>query len=555
MMGQLVDEKNIGDYCKVKTVSNSNLCVICFSGFNTPKGKFNYVRSFSHNDYHQIYLNTTSDDYYHKGIQGLGANLDETISSIKRIIQELPGENIQVVTLGCSMGGYGALLYGTLMNASRILALGPSIPLYSESFLGKTERIQHISIYKEFEDRIINSNIEKVILHGDSMISDILTHQKLKSSKNATCRHLWGCNHTLTAILASKMQLRIFVEDINLALKHVEETFIPFTLPQEQYDILQQLFAPENIDGICRTPLDIDNVDELHHAVLYCIAVSNIVKNKEMARKCFTLALEKHLHYRSAKRFLDIALQPDERTQLLSLIERSIFNFGIEHLEMSEIVSLKKIYDELTIVIYPQEKRTLVANEGYLDRHNGETLFGWCLNRNSTQPAKVDIYFDSQAFSPCQVVSDKFRGDLATAGKKNGQCAFSLPLNIYSPVLVNSTRVYAVENSTNEHINNSGLPILPPFIHFYVERIVDGVIHGWVYDRNHPKNFIEILASSRRDNNEITISRFLRSDMQSQGINELAGFSIKPPHHTDGPDYIEVFLKNTTYRISKAIMV
>lgn len=555
MMGQLVDEKNIGDYCKVKIVSNSNLCIICFSGFNTPKGKFNYIRSFSDNEYHQIYLNTTSDDYYHRGIHGLGLDLNETILNLNKILQELPGENIQVVTLGCSMGGYGALLYGALLNVKKILALGPSIPLYSESFLGKPERIEHVDIYQNLERKIIESRAEKIILHGDSMISDILTHEKLKKSRNSVCRHLWGCSHAQTEILKGKLNLSVFVENTDMALAHIDDIYPSFNLPQEQYDILYKLFVPENIDGICRTPLDIDNLDELHHTVLYCIAVSNIVKNKEIARKCFTLALEKHLHYRSAKRFLDIALQPDERTQLLSLIERSIFNFGIEHLEMSEIVSLKNIYDELTIAIYPHEKRTLVASEGYLDRHNGETLFGWCLNRNSTQPAKVDIYFDSQEFSPCQVVSNKFRGDLATAGKKNGQCAFSLPLNIYSPVLVNSTRVYAVENSTNEHINNSGLPILPPFIHFYVERIVDGVIHGWVYDRNHPKNFIEILASSRRDNNEITISRFLRSDMQSQGINELAGFSIKIPHHTDGPDYIEVFLKNTTYRISKAIMV
>ncbi|QQQ15073.1 hypothetical protein JJL53_08295 [Aeromonas media] len=554
-MSQLINEKNIGDYCKVKIVSNSNLCVICFSGFNTPKGKFNYVRSFSNNEYHQIYLNTTSDDYYHKGIQGLGTNLNETISSLNKILQELPGKDIQVVTLGCSMGGYGALLYGTLMNASRILALGPSIPLYSEPFLGKAERNQHISIYKQFEDRIINSNIEKVILHGDSMISDILTHQRLKSSNNAICRHLFGCNHTLTAILASKMQLRIFVENISLALSHVETIFNTFVLPQYQYDILHNLFAPENIDGICRTPLDIDSIDDLHHTVLYCVAVSNIIRNTPMAKKCFALALEKHLHYRSAKRCLDIVLQHHERMQLLTLIERSIYSFGIEHLEMSEIVSLKKIYDELTVAVYPQERRTLVANEGYLDRHNGETLFGWCLNRNSTEAANVDVYFERNAFPRCQVVSDKFRGDLKTAGKRGGHCAFSLPLNVYEPVLINSTRAYAVEKSSNEHINNSGIPILPPFIHFYVERIVDGVIYGWVYDRNHPTNFIDISASNKINGAKVTINRFVRADMQSQGINELAGFSIQSTNNAYEPEFLEVFLKNTNLRISRAIMV
>lgn len=555
MMSQLIDEKNIGDYCKVKIVSNSNLCVICFSGFNTPKGKFNYVRSFSNNKYHQIYLNTTSDDYYHKGIQGLGTDLNETISSLNKILQELPGKDIQVITLGCSMGGYGALLYGSLLKVKTIIALGPSLPLYSESFLGKPERKKHVDIYKGLERIIIESNTEKIIIHGDSMISDILTHEKLKKSKNSVCRHLWGCSHSQAEILKGKLNLSVFIENKDKALAHIENIFPSFSLPQEQYVLLHKLFAPENIDGICLTPLDIDSIDDLHHTVLYCIAVSNIIRNTPMAKKCFVLALEKHLHYRSAKRCLDIVLQHHERMQLLTLIERSIYSFGIEHLEMSEIVSLKKIYDELTVAVYPQERRTLVANEGYLDRHNGETLFGWCLNRNSTEAANVDVYFERNAFPRCQVVSDKFRGDLKTAGKRGGHCAFSLPLNVYEPVLINSTRAYAVEKSANEHINNSGIPILPPFIHFYVERIVDGVIYGWVYDRNHPTNFIDISASNKINGAKVIINRFVRADMQSQGINELAGFSIQSANNAYEPEFLEVFLKNTNLRISRAIMV
>lgn len=555
MMGQLIAEKDIGDYCKVKVVSNSNLCVICFSGFNTPKGKFNYIRSFSHNDYHQIYLNTTADEYYHKGIHGLGDGLEETIHHINEILQELPGENIQVITLGCSMGGYGALLYGTLLNVNKILALGPSIPLYSESFLAKEYRNQHIAIYNKFEDRIINSNIEKVILHGDSMISDILTHQRLRTSNNATCRHLWGCNHTLTAILASKMALRVFVEDTYLAVKHVEKIFKPFHLPSAQYEILHQLFYPENIDGVCREPLKLEDMDGLHHTVLYCIAVSNIITDQELAKKCFSLALEKHLHYRSAKRFLDIVFQPGECEKLLQLIEKSIYRFGIEHLEMSEIVSLKNIYDELTAKVYPQEKYNPVHIEGYLDRYDGENLLGWCINKELKEAATVHIYFEDKSLPHYKILSEKFRGDLKSAGKRDGYSAFSLPLNIYMPILVNSTRIYAVEHHTKEHLNNSGMLLQPQFIHFNVERIVDGVIYGWVYDRNNPKNYIDISAFNIKNNTDVTVVRFERPDMESRGINSRAGFSIHSKNFSDAHDFIEVFLINSNHRISRAIMV
>ena len=123
------------------------------------------------------------------------------------------------------------------------------------------------------------------------------------------------------------------------------------------------------------------------------------------------------------------------------------------------------------------------------------------------------------------------------------------------PILVHSTRVYAVEHHTKEHLNNSGILLKPQFIHLNVERIVDGVIYGWVYDRNHPKNYIDISAFSIKNNNDITVSRFERADMESCGINSRAGFSIHSNSFSDAPDFIEVFLKNSNHRISRAIMV
>ncbi|WP_323913182.1 hypothetical protein [Aeromonas veronii] len=554
MMGQLIAEKDIGDYCKVKVVSNSNLCVICFSGFNTPKGKFNYIRSFSHNDYHQIYLNTTAEEYYHQGIHGLGDGLEETIHHINEILQELPGENIQVITLGCSMGGYGALLYGTLLNANKVIALGPSLPLYSESFLGRSERLKHVDIYLRYERRIIDSEVQKIIVHGDSIISDILTHEKLKHARNSVCKHLRGCSHSQAEILKGKLNLSDFIENTSIALEHIENIYPSFDFPQDQYKLLQRMFAPENLDGICRDSLKIANIAGLHHTVLYCIAVSNILTDQELAKKCFSLALEKHLHYRSAKRFLDIVFLPGECEKLLQLIEKSIYRFGIEHLEMSEIVSLKSICDELTTKVYPQEKYSPVHIEGYLDRYDGENLFGWCINKELKEAATVHIYFKDKSLPHYKILSDKFRGDLKSAGKRDGCSAFSLPLNIYMPILVNSTRVYAVEHHTKEHLNNSGMLLQPQFIHFNVERIVDGVIYGWVYDRNHPKNYIDISAFSIKNNN-VTVSRFERADMESRGINSRAGFSIHSKSFSDAPDFIEVFLKNSNHRISRAIMV
>ncbi len=552
-MGFLLDEFDVGEYCKVKVSNCSDVCIICFSGFNTPKGKFNYIKTFSDNTYHQIYLNTSYDDYYHKGIEGLGDTLEDTIIALTKIIDNLPGKNIRVLTFGCSMGGYGALLYGSLLNVHQILALGPSIPEFSESFLGKKERSEHVEIYKNLEKKIITSKVEKLILHGDSTISDILTHQRLRFSNNSISKHLHGCTHALVVILASKMDLKQFIEDLDTALAHVENIFPSFNLPDEQYILLQGLFNPDNIDGILRASLKPKDIDSLHHTVLYCVAVSNIVSNPELAKTYFFLALEKHLHYRSVKRCYDLLSNISEYKSLLHKIESGIFHAGAEQLDNSEIVSLQNISKELTNKVYTKKDISSKFIEGYVDKYNGETLFGWCLDRNSCKQVDVDIFFGENAEPKDRLNCNSFRSDLKTAGKNEGNCSFSLSFSIYHPILKNSFPVYVVETTTAEHVNNSGMPILPPFIQFNVEMISDGNIYGWIYDKNYPANMIDMQVMSLQGN--VEIERIPRSDLQSKGINPLAGFIIKSNKKTNTLDYVDIYISRNSFRVSKTIMV
>lgn len=549
----LVNEFDIGDYCKVKACNWSNICVICFSGFNTPKGKFNYIKTFSNSSYHQIYLNTTSDDYYHKGIQGLGGNLEATLKALNEIIEDLPGDNIRIITLGCSMGGYGALLYGALLKVNKILALGASIPEFSESLLGKKERSEHVDIYKSLESKIIDSDVEKLVLHGDSTISDILTHQRLRFSNNTVSKHLHGCTHALITILAGKMDIKQLIEDVDAALAHIDNIFPSFNLPDEQYQILQDLFNPNNLDGIARSPIIIDNIDSLHHTVLYCVAVSNIVNNSNLAKSCFFLALDKQLHYRSAKRCYDLLVDSSEYKRLMSKIEDGVFNLGIEQLDISEIISLQTIYDELNKKVYIKKNASNKLTEGYIDKYNGEILFGWCLERNSLEAVEVDIYFGEDPEPKQKLRCNNFRKDLKTAGKNDGNCSFSLPFSAYNPVLKNSFAVNVIETSTKEIVSNSGIPALPPFIHLNVEKIIDGNIYGWMYDRNYPTNMIDMQVISHQGN--VTLDRIPRSDLQSKGINPLAGFIIKSNKKLNTLDYIDIFISNSNHRISRTIMV
>lgn len=65
------------------------------------------------------------NDWYHNGVPGLGDNLNETLLAIRRIIDESGAET--VVTVGSSMGAFGAVFYGCKIGADAVVAFGPEL--------------------------------------------------------------------------------------------------------------------------------------------------------------------------------------------------------------------------------------------------------------------------------------------------------------------------------------------------------------------------------------------------------------------------------------------
>lgn len=72
--------------------------------------------------FHRIHLRDPQLCWYLKGVPGLGTDLPGTIAAIARIIDAL--QPSRVVTLGQSMGGYGAILFGQQLRADRVVAFG-----------------------------------------------------------------------------------------------------------------------------------------------------------------------------------------------------------------------------------------------------------------------------------------------------------------------------------------------------------------------------------------------------------------------------------------------
>lgn len=77
--------------------------------------------------FHRIHVRDPLQAWYLRGVAGLGADVAGTASALATVIDELRPS--RVVTLGQAMGGYGAILFGRLLRADRVVAFGaPSKP-------------------------------------------------------------------------------------------------------------------------------------------------------------------------------------------------------------------------------------------------------------------------------------------------------------------------------------------------------------------------------------------------------------------------------------------
>ncbi len=73
--------------------------------------------------FNRILVRDPSNSWYHRGIPGLGTHVDEVAGTLRGLIQSIRPN--RVITIGQSMGGFAALLFGTLIGADRIISFGP----------------------------------------------------------------------------------------------------------------------------------------------------------------------------------------------------------------------------------------------------------------------------------------------------------------------------------------------------------------------------------------------------------------------------------------------
>jgi hypothetical protein len=105
----------------------SNKLIVSFAGSGNGMGnisKFefvNFLEKYYSNYERHFYLDYCGDIWYHKGIEGISTNIDETIIYLKSIVKDFE----QVIFIGGSAGGYASILFGSIIGVDKVIAFRP----------------------------------------------------------------------------------------------------------------------------------------------------------------------------------------------------------------------------------------------------------------------------------------------------------------------------------------------------------------------------------------------------------------------------------------------
>jgi predicted 2-oxoglutarate/Fe(II)-dependent dioxygenase YbiX len=110
--------------------NDSDTLIVLFSGMGWKKSLptfifYNFLKSYTNTD--KLFLRDVKTRYYLTGIKNSTVDYEETLELYKTLISKKNYK--RVIGLGCSAGGYAAILYGLQLNFDKIIAFSPQTVL------------------------------------------------------------------------------------------------------------------------------------------------------------------------------------------------------------------------------------------------------------------------------------------------------------------------------------------------------------------------------------------------------------------------------------------
>lgn len=153
--------------------------VVGFSPANTVNGRFGFFSSLHSINNDSLLLNSPINDWYVDGVPLSNGEISR--AETLRMIQSISRDYDETVLLGGSMGGYAALLYGSEVPGSTVVAMGPEIfpGLTRGYFRAQQIRDTPPTLSSLFADR----SFQPWIISGEKQATDLFCLSEVSSPR------------------------------------------------------------------------------------------------------------------------------------------------------------------------------------------------------------------------------------------------------------------------------------------------------------------------------------------------------------------------------------
>jgi hypothetical protein len=197
---QHVKEQEKTDISYVKVGNGNKKLIVSFASNKDFERKRHLMRlKYKHNNFDVLYLRN-KDEWYLGELNGIGTDIWHTIEFFKKEFAKYD----EVLCTGISSGGYASLLFGTLLNVDKVIALQPQTDLeYTANHL-PANNLGGINLRKFAKDCPARwkqyNNILNVLMKNGTLRTDIEIIPWIEEPKEDPSHKVLHCDHQCDSI-------------------------------------------------------------------------------------------------------------------------------------------------------------------------------------------------------------------------------------------------------------------------------------------------------------------------------------------------------------------
>ena len=209
--------------------NNSDILLISFgsNGRNNKKiPSFNFYQLLKNDKYYdKLFLRDIDRNYYLTGLKNSTKNLTETIDLIKQLTSTKKYKKI--VSIGSSAGGFAAILFGQLLNFSKVIAFNPQTVISEEKetiindffyTVDTCKKLRNFSNSDTLYQKCLNlRNLipfkTRVDIHYSHLSTEDKNHAKFIEHENCKLTKYNSSSHLLALQLKENKKLKSIIEN------------------------------------------------------------------------------------------------------------------------------------------------------------------------------------------------------------------------------------------------------------------------------------------------------------------------------------------------------